>query len=458
MDERSVDWMSFVSRDARFVARQVPQALHTLLRAHVAADGTSYLGWETNRAELGQLGQFESVVLIRPRGIRGPDLERIGFRSTLDFSVLPSLDQARWFIPSMPPQIAARGLDLYVPYRFGPRVKKQAASMLARVGLLDRVGDRLVLGRRAESALERGIDRATGGAAAYLALSTGSAQAQRKPTLQVMGRDGHVIGYAKLARSAESREALGREASWLRALAERPGLRGAIPRLIATFETEDAVANIQTPGPRRAGPTTFGQPHHAFLRALVAETRRRMPFHQTAGWRLWLATFEGVDAQLSQSWRDRLHAALGRLGSILGDRELTVATAHRDFRPRNHRLTDDGRLFVFDWEMARPEMVPLYDVMHFEVEAYAMFEGGTRVETIVARILEACRRWGAGVSPELVRCQLLGYLVDRSLSRLQHARLREGSRDDPLLRFMAALLDRQGEWMPSGPWAVAMSA
>jgi hypothetical protein len=455
MDDRSVDWLSFVSPDARFVTPRVPEALQALLRDRVAPDGTSYLGWETHRAELEQLGRFESVVLMRPKGIRGPDLERIGFRHTLDLSVLPSLNQARWFIPSAPPRIAARALDLYVPYRLGARVKKRAVSLLARAGLLGRVGDRVVLGRRAESALERGIGRATGGTAAYLALSTGSGQAQRKPTLQVMGNDGHVIGYAKLAQSEESREALGREATWLRTLAGWPDLRGAVPRLIASFEIDDIVANIQTPGPRRAAPTTFGPAHHAFLRALVAETRRCMPFRQSAGWRLWLETLDGIEARISPNWRDRLRAALGTLSAVLGDRDLTVATAHRDFRPRNHRLTDDGRLFVFDWELAQPEMIPLYDVMHFEIEAYAMFEGGTRVETIAARIFDACGRWGAGLSTELVRCQLLGYLVDRSISRLQHERLREVSRGDPLLRLMAAILDRQGEWMPSLPPPVA---
>jgi hypothetical protein len=192
------------------------------------------------------------------------------------------------------------------------------------------------------------------------------------------------------------------------------------------------------------------------LRALVAETRRCVPFRQSAGWRRWLETLDDIDARISPPWRDRLQAALGRLSTVLGDRELTVATAHRDFRPRNHRIAEDGRLFVFDWELARPEMLPLYDVMHFEIEAYAMFERGTHVETIATRIFDACRRWGAGLSPELVRCQLLGYLVDRSLSRLQHERLREVSRRDPLLRLMAAILDRQGEWMPSFPPTVAV--
>src|SRR5688500_9696837 len=163
MDERSLDWLNFVSQDARFIAQQVPEALLKLLCARVVTDGTSYLGWETGRSELPNLGQFESVVLMRPKGIRGSDLKCIGFSNTLDFSVIPSLDQPRWYIPSMPPRIAAKSLDLYAPYRFSARARKQAVSLLARAGLLNWVGDRLILGRRTESALEQEIGRATGG-------------------------------------------------------------------------------------------------------------------------------------------------------------------------------------------------------------------------------------------------------------------------------------------------------
>lgn len=83
-------------------------------------------------------------------------------------------------------------------------------------------------------------------------------------------------------------------------------------------------------------------------------------------WRNMENTFASVEGELAPAWHALLQSMLEILRRELGGALLPMGLAHGDFAPWNMRTLPDGSLYLFDWEFARPDCTPLYDVFHFE--------------------------------------------------------------------------------------------
>jgi hypothetical protein len=448
LDDRSIDWLFLLPPTSRFVADGAPSTIRALLEGRIASDGDSYLGWHAGPEALGRLSAVQSAVLVNPHGISPLDLDRLGFSETREFTALPSFNETRWLMPTAPSRVASRALDVYAAHHRTAKVKKRVVQMLARLGLAHLLGDRLVLARRAKSLLEEEAERIANDSPVYLSVSTGTPQAHRKPTIQVMTGRGQIVAYAKIAASAAARAALNKEIDGLRELGRQPGLVGAIPRLVGTFETADVQGAFQSPGPPGSAPTTFGRPHQELLSALAEATRRRLPFRQSVMWRSIDGEMAEIGTRLTPTWQVVLGVSLRRLLDGFGQHEIELGTAHRDFRPRNHRLHRDGRLFVFDWELARPETTPLYDLFDFHAEGYAYYERRTNGDELIRRVFCASRRWAPNQDPGFVRYCFLAYLIDRALTRIRNGMGDTLRREDRLLPLLGAALERQERWLP----------
>ena len=107
----------------------------------------------------------------------------------------------------------------------------------------------------------------------------------------------------------------------------------------------------------------------------------------------------------------------------------------------------DGRLFVFDWESAEAETIPLYDVIdfHFKLLLLSSFAGSPG--HVARSIFEACGRWESRVDQALVPYLFLTYLVDFALGRLATAAWLGSRADNAELRFVAELVEQQGQWL-----------
>jgi hypothetical protein len=164
-------------------------------------------------------------------------------------------------------------------------------------------------------------------------------------------------------------------------------------------------------------------------------------------WRDITAKLERLQPLLPREWLTRLATAAHTVETLLGDTDLVLSTAHRDFGPWNTRVTASGRLFVFDWDVAHREMSPLYDLIGFHF-LNATSTGTRRPAAKTAQtIFAACRRWAPEVDPALVPALLLAYMTECALGRLMGAIWRSDLASDTVLQTIAALLDRQGEWL-----------
>jgi hypothetical protein len=165
-------------------------------------------------------------------------------------------------------------------------------------------------------------------------------------------------------------------------------------------------------------------------------------------WRRILAERASLEPRLPLEWRTRLAASIQKLQVGLGESKLDVCLAHRDFAPWNTRVFEDGRLFVFDWELSEPETTPLYDLFHFLLVDHVSIRRRAAVRTIAARLLASGMSWATHYGEGMVSLLFLAYLVDRALSRLTHSLWRANLEHDRFLHMIGALLDSSDHWMP----------
>lgn len=449
MDERSLDWIHLLPPDNQILVQNAPDALRKLLERQAASvTSNTLLTYHFSSKDTARLREYESAVLVNPRGTVSADLNRAGFRHTSAFVVLPSLSRPKWYVPLQNRRVAAKSFALLGGFRRTGKARKQVVSLLAQLGLLHRFGDTLVIARRGKSTLEEQLEHATGVSPIFLAIRTGVLSDHRKSVMQVMAENGGIVAYAKLASSPGAAVTLNRAIACLQEFAAYRQLEGAVPKLMGAFSIADKVISVESPAPPTVGPTVFGPAHLEFLQGLSSTTERRMPFCRSGMWRSIEEQIQTLEPRLSGRWRERLGFATQRVQQHLGKSELEVSMAHRDFAPWNTRMHEGGRLFVFDWELAQPETIPLYDLMHFHFASYALISRRRKSSEIAQQIFAACRRWFPQHEEERVRHLFLAYLVDRAIARLHYVLWRRSSSKDDFLQMIEELLDDQAEWLP----------
>jgi hypothetical protein len=320
-----------------------------------------------------------------------------------EYVAYPNLAGARWLMPA-DPRLRGVGLQLYTPQRLRGRLFKRAIL----TGALR--GETVWLEGTSLQELALDLGHYVGLVEPRLAFSLGTPGASQKTTAQLIGNDGSVLAYAKIASSSLAQAAL--DAEWCnlqRVSAAAP--RGHVPAPIHVGTWRDARILIMTAGPARPGPAHLGQPHFDFLRALHLATREEIEFGSSE----MFARLSEAIARLGRIWPEpwprRFAHALKRLEGELGAVRVPLSFAHRDFAPWNTRSGPDG-LFVFDWETATEAVVPLYDAFHFVVIQAATRNTRVRSENgYISRLLAAIWPEGEQWLPALY----LAYLLDVGL-------------------------------------------
>jgi hypothetical protein len=223
---------------------------------------------------------------------------------------------------------------------------------------------------------------------AHCAYFTGTAGPHRKTAIQLMERDGAILGYAKVSRRPLVKPYLAREAEMLRrvellalttaetptVLAFEPGA-GQVPTVLVTDSRKTIGARSST----RPGPA-----HLRFLLEMSSRTR-------TVGAQRAHDALRSLseDERLPASWVARLLVAL-RVSAPFVE-ILPVALAHGDFTPWNSVMLRSG-LYVFDWEYASENWPLGYDLVHYvlatsKVRSSALTISGLN-ELVAATLLE----------------------------------------------------------------------
>jgi phosphotransferase family enzyme len=304
------------------------------------------------------------VVSFAPSPRHKHKLQSDGYSYAREFVILPSRSIPRWLLPLGDVAITVKGFDIYAPYTPFSRILKSIASGLLRSGLAGLQRNRVLVSSSGPLPLEELVHELTGESHPFFSLSLGAPSRFQKLTVQVLGREGVVLGYIKLPLTEPAKDRLRHEAAVLKRL-EKSTLRPYVPRLLHAGPWGDGYIVFQSALEGAPGPTVLTSAHHKLLKTmrevhLVSKPGLAVVEH--VGQR-WLK----VAPQLDRKWNEIGNKILRCCADILARASVPCGFMHGDFAPWNSKLKD-GELSLFDWETAEEEAPLGWDLLHFQVQ------------------------------------------------------------------------------------------
>lgn len=355
----ALTWTALLPADARFDSSpNVPQWLSKLLTSKDGRHPVSvYCGEDVSRV------CDKAVIAVNCRGTSGfaaryPYLRR--------FAVLPSLENARWFIPLDSPAVSVAAFSLYSPAKFSARMKVLAAKLATRTRLPFWYRDQVVVAQHEPPPLRRQIEALYPDQKILLALSAGAPEParNRKTSAAVLSTRGRILGFAKIAGSELALRLVRREADLLRSI-ESITRRPIAPQARFAGEVDGAFVLVQEVLPGKVTSARFTDLHRELLQTM--RYGKRQPAAACA-----------MVARLRQELiaHDELQARLLTLLPILEKTIVPSTIVHGDFAPwnlREHR----GQLCAFDWEYGEIDGLPFMDELHFHLQIGHEMQGWT---------------------------------------------------------------------------------
>jgi hypothetical protein len=328
------------------------------------------IGAERDVPELASAG-CSPLFSLSPSPALLKHLRREGYDHFRHFIALPSHNTPRWLLPVGDDSGTLAGTEIYLPYRWAPRMLKSMVIAMAKLGCVGCFRSRILVASRGPLRLETLVHEVTGEQHLIFALSLGRRAAVRKLTVQVMrppaannGKAPHVLGYMKLPLTNVASERVRHEAGTLERLWNFPSLRKHIPRLLCACNWNNTYVLFQSPLEGAIGPTHLNRMHEEFLQKLRNVYRVEKPgktLIQKVG-----ARWEKVAPLLGAKWDELGREVLVRATRVINDKILPFSIMHGDFAPWNTRVRDK-ELLLFDWESADWEAPTMWDMSHFEL-------------------------------------------------------------------------------------------
>lgn len=410
-DDRALTWANLFPSSASFTAIGSRSRFRELVEARRNGEKASVLIAE-NCQSLAHfdLRQFAGMVAVNCPQLTPHVIRDAGFPYLRRFAVLPSLDNARWFVPLDTPAISAAAFRLYTPYRTLARLRHLGVRAVARGGLPIWYRDEVLIAERMRPPIERMLSTLFPREAFRLALSAGTPGPARKPTAAVLSLDGQVWGFAKFAETAASNRLVQHEAEVLRRLARQNGQAHIAPPLLYAGNVDQLYVTVQGVLPGRAAPRALTSAHRRFLARLQSGPPR-----------------PAAKSPIVTSLRQRVVALPSRRADLMAlhdailpqiDRVTLPSTiVHGDFAPWNLRVSHDG-VAAFDWEYAELDGLPLLDEIHHMLQTGFLLEDWS-VERAYYRLLALAAERPLGLQFNEVHALQSVYLLEALLRRVE---------------------------------------
>lgn len=349
------------------------------------------------------------------------------------YLVIHDGDRPRWAFPTSSTNVLRASMAVYTPGTVRALTAWYGAGLLLGAGL-----GRLLPGRRglARFSLSEQLSTLSGCAAARFAVA--SSFDGTRCVVGIIDEAGVSRAFAKIARSDDgpATERLRAEAAILDRLAGSVG-DVRVPRVLHVGEVEDHFALVMT--------SVGGQPgvHPSRLGRRRAEAAAEI--FAIEGKTTSLGEHLELDVE-HPAWSRRLGAVRNATDAV-ADVPVPSGVVHGDFAAWN-LLEDRGRVGIVDWEQARFDGLPFWDLWHFSVQAAALARSSGALRaireairgrgTLAATMRRYAERCGVpdGLAPDV----LLVYLVTTGIGLIQAAS-RGASDARSALAFRGRLLD-----------------
>jgi hypothetical protein len=368
------------------------------------------ISYEKPFEKMVELPKWDGIAAINCPGVTAKRFEAAGFTYARRFAVMPSLEQARWFVPLDSGAVASAGFSLYTPARRSAHWKKRLVRLAARLRLPMWYRDTIVIASRQPPPLEQQLATLFPNQTIRLALSSGAPEPaiNRKASAVVLDQRGQVLGFVKIAGSDVSRRILEHEATMLPALADRAGVAASAPKLLFAGLVDGRYVTVQSPLQGSAPLAKLTPAHRQFL------SRLRNGQIKSAGATQMVAKLPSRLAALTPA-RAELSEALEAVMPTLESLQVPSTIVHGDFAAWNLRM-HRGDIAAFDWEYGELDGLPLIDETHFILQLGSQLHHWT-VDEARECLTEIAIEQPLGLTPPQVRAIHVVYLLD-SLARL----------------------------------------
>jgi hypothetical protein len=293
-----------------------------------------------------------------------------------------------------------------------------------------------------EGAQVTSIREAIGGEIGLSCCRAGAEGVWLKDTILLLDKEKDKPLYlVKAGRGAAVDALLRNEATWLRTLREETTLAEHIPGLVAHRSGEDFCFVAQCPV---SGDIDFrlSASQLDFLKKLQSSSLRRLRYEDSSLYKTLNLRLAELEGQLSEAWSARLERAMRRIKESLSGSPVLLVAAHNDFTPWNIRILHNFA-YVFDWEYAANEQLPLFDPLHFVLLPMAL-KRRTAVKMFqrMQETLQLCQECFGVEFCSHALTQGLAYLMNVCTHYLWGARGRSDLH--PVLDSYARLMDHIG--------------
>lgn len=300
-------------------------------------------------------------------------LVRSGFTDIEMYGIVPGMQDPRWIVPIDNGRDAAVALQLYQPNLPSAKIKKSISQILSYSGLSRLLTTDTILFAKCSGSnskdLKEVFKKALGRTDVRLAIFTGTPGYHRKVAIQAWGKNGEILAYGKLAENEQTYRLLENEVRILKCLSSLRFTKGRVPEVLFWGDIGSGNLLIQTTCKKAYSRTShkLTQSHVEFLAELFSKTFRKQIFGKSYCFLKLKSRIDKLVKNQNNAWAKRLAKGLRYIESNLEKNELPLGLCHRDFVPWN-TFYNGKRLFVFDWEYAREESIPFWDMFHFVIQ------------------------------------------------------------------------------------------
>ena len=278
------------------------------------------------------------------------------------YCILPSLQDPRWIVPVFDKRLFISSLALYQPSLLKAKFIKKMAILTAKSGLSEVIAKDNIYFQKKDDFIRELFKRDH----LQYAIFTGTEGCHRKVTVQVMDKEGTILGYIKVSDNEETDMLLKNEAEVLKGLLRLEIRTGLFPKTIYHGHINDVnILILDSLKSMNSGfSSSLSDSHVDFLTEIFNKTSDLKVFSESK----FANDLRDRIARLeSGKLRDSHEIASDFIGRNIGNIKIPFGLCHRDFTPWN-TFFHNGMLYVFDWEYAENGYPPLLDIYHFIIQ------------------------------------------------------------------------------------------
>jgi hypothetical protein len=369
-----------------------------------------------------------------------PDAGHVGLGSSREAGdertwwVVPSVTAPRLLVPTARRAAATSLRQFNDSLSILSRLRKVAVGEALRLGVSGGRFRRLTVAPGADELVGSVLPRVFGVDEVDVAVSLGRAlRPNLKPVLQILTKDGRVLGYAKVGWNEVSRVLLDTEARALERWSTFRPEHLRVPQALyrGSLGALDILVLSPVPHPVLGRRRSSRPPAPVVMGEVIALDELERAALRTSG---DIGRLRERLARLGRDTAERGNAAL----DAVADREVWIGRGHGDWAPWN--MTTMGRtLHVWDWERSFPDVLLGLDPLHFSFEvAYHKRSAGTAaaLARAVRRAARTMAELGLMTDAEALSAV---YVVER-LARLEEGRAAGVPVDERLRTDLLAIL------------------